>query len=111
MAYYIVNHALSAAINFKAPKKIWSDTLAGYSDFKIFECPVYMHGINEKLDSRVKKCVFLGYISGVRGYRLWYPDSKFLKFIIKSDVNIDEFSILSFKESSSSCQADNNMQK
>ena len=54
MASYIVNHALSAAIKFKTPKKVWSGTLADYFDFKIFGCPAYMHVNDEKLESRAK---------------------------------------------------------
>ena len=50
MACYTVNRALSATLNFKTPQKIWSDTLADYSDFKNFECTAYMHINNKKLE-------------------------------------------------------------
>jgi hypothetical protein len=37
-----------------------------------------------KLDSKSKKCVFLGYANGVKGYRLWDPTAH--KVVISRDV-------------------------
>jgi len=112
MACYIVNRAPSAAIDFKTPEEVWSGTPADYSNFKIFGCPAYMHVNEGKLEPRAKKCIFLGYASGVKGYRLWCPDSKSPKFVISRDVTFDEFSMLSSKmESSSSSGAADSTQK
>ena len=66
MACYIVNRAPSATLNFKTPEEVWSDTPADYSDFKIFECLAYIHVNDGKLESRIKKCIFLEYASGVK---------------------------------------------
>ena len=71
MACYVVNRAPSTALNFKTPEEVWSGTPADYSDFKIFGCPTYMHVNEGKLEPRAKKCIFLGYASGVKGYKLW----------------------------------------
>ncbi|KAM3263987.1 hypothetical protein P3L10_000981 [Capsicum annuum] len=102
-ACYIINNAPSVPLNFKTPEEIWSGTPANYSDLKVFGCPAYMHVNDGKLEPRAKKYIFLGYASGVKGYRLWCPDLKSPKFIISRDVTLDESSILhSRKESSSS---------
>ncbi|KAF3668075.1 hypothetical protein FXO37_09705 [Capsicum annuum] len=103
-AFYIINRAPSAPLNVKTPEEIWSGTLANYSDLKVFGCPAYIHVNDGKLEPRAKKCIFLGYASGVKGYRLWCPDPKSPKFIISRDVTFDESSMLhSRKESYSSC--------
>ena len=106
MACYVVNRAPSAALNFKTPEEAWSGTPADYSDLKIFGCPAYMHVNEGKLEPRAKKCIFLGYAFGVKGYRLWCPDPKSPKFIISRDVTFDELSMLSSKEESTSCTND-----
>ncbi|KAK3020186.1 hypothetical protein RJ639_047130 [Escallonia herrerae] len=62
---------------------------------QIFGCPAYAHVNDGKLEPRVKKCIFLGYANGVKGYRLWCPDSKSSRFLISRDVTFDESSMLS----------------
>ena len=47
------------------------------------------------MEQRARKCIFLRYADGVKGYRLWCPDSKFSKFLISRDVTFNEFAMLS----------------
>jgi hypothetical protein len=39
-----------------------------------------------KLEPMSKKCIFLGYEDGVKGYRLWCSDPRSPKFIISTYV-------------------------
>ncbi|KAG9453140.1 hypothetical protein H6P81_006044 [Aristolochia fimbriata] len=98
MACYLMNRSPSTAIECKTLEEVWSGTPAGYSDLKIFGCPAYMHDNEGKLEPRAKKCIFLGYASGVKGYRLWCTDSKSQKFFISRDVKFDESTILNAKK-------------
>ncbi|BBG93155.1 hypothetical protein Prudu_001078 [Prunus dulcis] len=41
-----------------------------------------------KLDPRAKKALFMGFSTGMKGYRLWCPDKK--KFVVSRDVTFDE---------------------
>ena len=71
-----------------------------------------MHVNDKKLKFQTKKCIFFWNAFGVKGYRLCCSNSKFLKYIISRDVTFNEFSILSSKkESFSSCQVYDSMQK
>lgn len=91
-ACHLVNRSPNASIDFKTPEEIWSDHPPSYSHLKIFDCPAFYHVSQGKLEPRAKKCIFLGYASGVKGYRLWCLDSK--KLIISRDVTFDEDAIL-----------------
>ncbi|KAK1614039.1 hypothetical protein QYE76_019556 [Lolium multiflorum] len=45
-------------------------------DLRVFGCTAYAHVDNGKLEPRAVKCIFLGYGSGVKAYRLWNPETK-----------------------------------
>ncbi|KAH9671607.1 hypothetical protein KPL70_017434 [Citrus sinensis] len=86
-ACYIVNQSPSTAIGLKTAMKMWTGKLADYSYIYAFECPVYvMYNAQEKikLDAKSRKCIFLGYADGVKGYRLWDPTAH--KIVISRDV-------------------------
>ncbi|KAL2608738.1 hypothetical protein R1flu_027311 [Riccia fluitans] len=62
-----------------------------YSRLRVFSCVVYAHTPTEnrtKLDPKVKKCYFLGYQQGVKGYRLWDPVDH--KLFVNRDVSFNE---------------------
>ena len=66
---------------------MWTGKPADYSRLHIFESHVYvLYNTQEvsKLDSKSRKCVFLGYTDGVKGYRLWDPTAN--KIVISRDV-------------------------
>lgn len=91
MACYITNRAPSSGIDFKIPEEQWSGKPVNFENIKIFGCPAYVHvqsGERSKLDPRSRKCIFLGFEKGVKGYRLWDPISK--KKVVSRDVVFDE---------------------
>ncbi|GJU70105.1 retrovirus-related pol polyprotein from transposon TNT 1-94 [Tanacetum coccineum] len=61
-----------------------------YSNLRVFGCTVYVHVNEGKLVPRVVKCIFLGYGSGVKGYRVWCPNPKYRKIIHSRDVTFNE---------------------
>ncbi|KAE8664908.1 hypothetical protein F3Y22_tig00112738pilonHSYRG00917 [Hibiscus syriacus] len=86
-ACYLVNRAPSTAIELKTPMEMWTGKPVDYSNLHVFGSIVYvMYNSQEisKLDPKSRKCKFLGYADGVKGYRLWDPTA--LKVIISSDV-------------------------
>ncbi|KAK3030317.1 hypothetical protein RJ639_039320 [Escallonia herrerae] len=93
-----LTETINTAIHCKTPEEVWSGKHANYENLRIFGCPTYADVNDGKLEPRAKKCIFLGYVSGVKGYRLWCPDSKSSRFLISSDVNFDESLMLSKKE-------------
>ena len=93
-ACFLVNRSPSTAIEFKTPEHVWFGKPANYSNLRIFGCPAYMHVSEGKLEPRARKCIFLGYASGVKGYRLWCPDPKSPKYAISRDVAFNESDLL-----------------
>ncbi|KAG6755903.1 hypothetical protein POTOM_039311 [Populus tomentosa] len=73
-ACYVINRSPSTTIELKTSMEMWTGNPADYSQFYIFRSLVYMmYNTQEvnKLDSKSRKCVFLGYANEVKGYRLW----------------------------------------
>ncbi|KAL4289723.1 hypothetical protein GQ457_14G011740 [Hibiscus cannabinus] len=86
-ACYLVNRSPSTAIELKTPMEMWTGKPVDYSKLHIFGSTMYvMYNAQEisKLDPKSRKCKFLGYADGVKGYRLWDPTAH--KVIISMDV-------------------------
>ena len=88
----MINCSSSFAIKKKTPQEVWSGSPATYLDLKTFGCPAYAHVDNGKLEPRSVKCIFFGYKSGVKGYKLSCPKAK--KFVISRDVIFYETSMI-----------------
>jgi transposase InsO family protein len=69
-ACYLINRSPFIPLNKKTPIEVWSGTPADYSRLKVFGYTAYAHVDNEKLEPRAVKCLFLGYSSGVKDYKL-----------------------------------------
>ncbi|GJV18873.1 retrovirus-related pol polyprotein from transposon TNT 1-94 [Tanacetum coccineum] len=86
-ACYVINRSPSTAVELKTPMEMWTGKPVNYSDLHIFGSPVYvMYNSQEttKLDPKSRKCLFLGYADGVKGYRLWDPTAH--KVVVSRDV-------------------------
>jgi hypothetical protein len=70
---------------------VWSGEHVDYERLKIFGCTTYYHVKDNKLDNRAKKAIFLGYATGVKGYRLWSVEDS--KFVNNRDVTFDKKSM------------------
>ena len=84
---YIINRSPSTTIGLKTVMEMWTEKPADYSYLHAFGCPVYvMYNVLErtKLNPKSRRCIFLRYANGVKGYRLWDPTAH--KIIISRDV-------------------------
>nr|GEY80438.1 hypothetical protein [Tanacetum cinerariifolium] len=61
-----------------------------YGMLRIFCCVAYPHDKQGKLESRVVKCVLLGYPEGVKGYRLYRLDDQSPKIVTSRNVVFNE---------------------
>ena len=87
-----LNSSPHTALKFKPPQEVWYSTPVNYSSLRVFGCPTYIHVNDGKLEPRARKCIFMGYEVGVKGYRVWCNESK--RIITSRDVVFDENSML-----------------
>lgn len=66
----------------------------------MFGCFAYFHVKETKLDPRSKKAIFLGFSTGIKGYRLWCRKSK--KISLRRDFTFDESVMLKQKKEKNS---------
>ena len=96
---FIINRSPSSTIDFKILEEVQSGKLVDYSSLNFCCCPAYVHvqsGERSKLDSKSRKCAFLSFERGVKGYKLWDPISK--KTLTSKDVIFDEAFMLKQNE-------------
>ena len=96
-AGHLINRLPTVANDGKTPMEVWSGKPAtDYHYLHIFGCPAYYHVRESKLDPRAKKAIFMGFSDGVKGFRLWCPDTR--KTIVSRDVTFDESVMLNQSE-------------
>ena len=104
-ACYLVNRSPSSALGDKTPQEVWTGKEPSLTHLKVFGCDAYVHVPKEnrsKLDKKAEKCIFIGYKDGLKGYKLWNPETK--KVVYSRDVvfremkDVDKQEVLPSKE-------------
>jgi len=88
---YILNRCPTKAIQGKTPFEAWSGRKPNISHLRVFGCVAFSFVVSEKrkkLDQKVEKCIFVGYESQHRGYRLYSPSYKAV--LVSRDVKFNE---------------------
>jgi hypothetical protein len=86
-ACYLVNRSPSSTLGDKTPQEVWTGKEPSLTHLKVFGCDAYVHVPKEnrsKLDKKAEKCIFIGYKDGLKGYKLWNPETK--KVMYSRDV-------------------------
>lgn len=71
---YLVNRLPTPTLHHKSPYEVLYGTPPTFMDLKVFGCLVYASTTIQnrtKLDSHARKCIFLGYQPGTKGYVLF----------------------------------------
>ena len=86
-AAYILNRCPTKALQSITPYEAWHGRKPSIGHLRVFGClayalvPVQQH---RKLDDKAMKCIFVGYNSEIKGYKLYHPQSK--RILISWDV-------------------------
>jgi hypothetical protein len=84
----LTNRSPSIPLDKRTSIEVWSGKPADYSQLRFFGCTAYAHVDNRKLEPRTIKCIFLGYGSGVKAYKLWNPETK--RIFMSRNVGFNE---------------------
>jgi hypothetical protein len=96
---YLVNRSPSSVLDDKTPHEVWYGKKPSLQHLRVFGCDAYVHVPKEnrsKLDKKDEKCIFIGYKDGVKGYKLWNPETK--KIVYSRDVVFREVKDVSKQE-------------
>ena len=92
-AAYMINRSPTKALDDKTPFEAWYGKKPNVSHLRVFGCSAYTHvpkDQRKKLDSKAKGCIFLGYATSRKGYRLY--DQKTSSIVHSRDVVFNELS-------------------
>ena len=90
-AVYLRNRSPTKAVQGMTPYEAWIGEKPVVKHLRVFGCNAYAHVPKEergKLDSKAKKCTFVGYGNETKGYRLF--DTVRQKIIFSRDVVFNE---------------------
>lgn len=90
-AVNLINKSPNVPLKGKCPDSVFFQKPVSYDNLKVFGCAAYVLTNTDKLEPRTKKCIFLGYPEGTKGYRLWDRSVPGFKLIISRDVVFNEF--------------------
>jgi hypothetical protein len=80
---YLINRGPSSSLDGRILEEEWTGKKVNYSFLKTFGCEAFVHIDKENrtnLESKSKKCTFIGYDVNHFGYRLWdYENNKIIR--------------------------------
>jgi transposase InsO family protein len=90
-AGYLINRTPSSVLNGKTPYSILYGREPTYDHLRVFGslCYAHKHGrLGDKFESRSRRCIFVGYPFGKKGWRLY--DLETNEFFVSRDVKFSE---------------------
>ena len=88
---HLLNLSPTKVVIHQTPFEAWMDRKPAVSYLRIFGCIAYAlvnSQFRHKLDEKSEKCIFIGYCTQSKAYRLYNPLSR--KILIRRDVVFDE---------------------
>ncbi|XP_071687950.1 uncharacterized protein [Rutidosis leptorrhynchoides] len=89
-AVYLINRTPTSLLNGKCPFELIYKRILNLSHLRVFGCLAFSTILNnkDKFSERSEKCVFLGYSSVKKGYKLYSLDNK--NCFVSRDVNLND---------------------
>lgn len=89
-ACYLINRLPTPLLSHKSPYELLHKSPPIYSNLRVFGCLCYTTNLtpNNKFDYRARRCIFIGYPHGQKGYRVYDLEGKV--FFTSRDVTFHE---------------------
>ncbi|KAG8481238.1 hypothetical protein CXB51_026069 [Gossypium anomalum] len=100
---YLLNKLPTHTVKDKTPFEAWHGLKPSVAHLKVFGCVCYVLVPAErrtKLEKRSVPCIFVGYSSDKKGYRLYDPSTR--KILVSRDIRFDEKKIWNWDSSNAS---------
>ena len=94
----MVNFSPSVGLDYKTPFELWHGKPASCDVLRVFACSAFAHIKQGKLEPRALKRQFIGYLEGVKGYKLWCTDLNPPKCVISKYVIFNKRAVLENKK-------------
>jgi hypothetical protein len=88
---HVWNRCLTAALDNATPYELWIERKPDVSHLRVWGCTAYVHVQTDKcpaLHPHYKKCVFIAYPDGCKGWKSYNPTMK--RTVISEHTNCDE---------------------
>lgn len=96
-AVYVLNRTGTSTVKDKTPYELWYGKLATVDHFRTFGAEVYVHipkTKRHKMESKSKKCIFVGYGENVKVYRIYDPETRKVELVRDVKFLLDEFATI-----------------
>lgn len=106
-AIYLKNRVPTQSLNNKIPEELWTKQKIDLSHLRVFGCQAHVLLPKEKrtkLESKTQSCIFVGYATESKGYRLLDPKNPRTIIIARDVVFIEDKMHTESKNSDSSTQ-------
>ena len=93
-ATYLLNRSGSRTRSYKTPYELWTGRRPSVDHLRVFGSVAYVHVPKvqrKKLEPKSIKCLFVGYCTDTKAYRLWDPKRR--RIIVSRDVIFDEYTM------------------
>jgi hypothetical protein len=83
-ACYLANRSTSSVLDENTPQDVCTSKKPSLTHINVSGCEAYVHVPKEnknKLDEKAEKCIYIGYKDGLKGYKIWNPETKKVVYI------------------------------